>query len=282
MKSWITSVLAAGAVCLVAVPSFARYDSAVQVDLIPQAQTVPNAPEPQLDSATEPEPAPLAEDEAADALTRLVDVEAALQSGVSSHVLQLAMTAVGCAVSSGDIAPPPTLTLIDYSLPSVEPRLWVFETRTGQLLYRELVAHGKGTGENMATQFSDIDNSHQSSLGLFVTEGTYVGSNGYSLRLNGLEPGFNSHARQRAIVMHGAPYVNEEFASRQGRLGRSWGCPALRQAIAQQVIDTVRGGGVIFSYYPDQQWLKTSRFLNCGTAPALLATSLTLAHTPSR
>jgi hypothetical protein len=98
---------------------------------------------------------------------------------------------------------------------------------------------------------------------LFVTGDTYVGSNGYSLRLDGLEPGFNSRARERAIVMHGAPYVDAAFAAKQGRLGRSWGCPALREAVARQVIDLVRDGGVIFAYYPDQAWLKTSRFLNC-------------------
>ena len=106
-------------------------------------------------------------------------------------------------------------------------------------------------------------NSRQSSLGLFVTRESYVGSNGYSLRLDGLEPGFNSHALERAIVMHGAPYVDAVLARQQGRIGRSWGCPALREAIARDVIDTVRGGGVIFSYYPDEKWLSSSRFLNC-------------------
>jgi hypothetical protein len=111
-------------------------------------------------------------------------------------------------------------------------------------------------------------NSHQTSLGLFVTDDTYVGKNGYSLRLDGLEPGFNASARERAIVVHGAPYVDPNFAKSQGRLGRSWGCPALREAVARQVIDTIRGGGVIFSYYPDPAWLKTSRYLNdcAGTA----------------
>ena len=117
-----------------------------------------------------------------------------------------------------------------------------------------------------ATSFSDTLNSRQSSLGLFVARDTYVGSNGYSLRLDGLEPGFNGHARERAIVMHGAPYVDAVIAKQQGRLGRSWGCPALRDAIAREVIDTVRGGGVIFSYYPDDSWLGTSRFLNCSNA----------------
>ena len=166
--------------------------------------------------------------------------------------------------NSGDIAAPPTLTLIDYSRPSVEPRLWVFDLATGRLLFKELVAHGRNTGENLSLHFSDDMNSRQSSIGLFVTDDTYIGSNGYSLRMNGLEPGFNARARERAIVMHGAPYVNADMAAKQGRLGRSWGCPALREAVAHKIIDTVRGGGVIFSYYPDNNWLAQSRFLNCG------------------
>jgi hypothetical protein len=195
----------------------------------------------------------------------LVDAAVAESAGVSPDVLNLALGAVTCAVNSGDIVAPPTLTLIDYSRPSTEPRLWVFDLRTGTMRFRELVAHGKGTGENLAQHFSDSMNSHQSSLGLFVARDTYVGSNGYSLRLDGLEPGFNGRARERAIVMHGAPYVDASFAAKQGRLGRSWGCPALREAVARQVIDFVRDGGVIFSYYPDQAWLKQSRFLNCAT-----------------
>ena len=179
-------------------------------------------------------------------------------------VLRLALKAVACATAGGDIATPPTLTLIDYSLPSTEPRLWVLDLRSGETLFVELVAHGKNTGDNLATRFSDTLESHQSSLGLFVAADSYVGSNGYSLRLDGLEPGFNGRARERAIVMHGAPYVDGAVASRQGRLGRSWGCPAVRQAVARNIIDTVRGGGVIFSYYPDDTWLNESRFLNCG------------------
>jgi hypothetical protein len=192
-------------------------------------------------------------------------MERAETAGVSPEVLGLALRSVRCAVSSGDIETPRTLTLIDYSRPSVEPRLWVFDFATGDMLFKELVAHGRNTGDNMARQFSDSLNSHQSSIGLFVTDDTYVGSNGYSLRLDGLEPGFNSRARERAIVMHGAPYVNAALAASQGRIGRSWGCPALREGVARNVIDTIRGGGVIFSYYPDEEWLKTSRFLNgCG------------------
>ncbi len=186
-------------------------------------------------------------------------------SGLAPDVLDLAMGAVTCAVSAGALAPPHTLTVIDYSLPSTAQRLWVFEVPTGRLLFHELVAHGKNTGDNMATRFSDTMQSRQSSLGLFVTRDTYVGNNGYSLRLDGLEPGFNGRALERAIVMHGAPYVDAGVAKQMGRLGRSWGCPALRTAIARKVIDTVRDGGAIFSYYPDEAWLTRSAFLNCGS-----------------
>ena len=203
-----------------------------------------------------------------------VDRAAAIKSGVSTDVLNLALGAVSCGIASGDLQTPPTLTLIDYSLPSTTPRLWVFDLRSGKLLFNELVAHGRNSGDNMATRFSDTMESRETSLGLFRTADTYVGQNGYSLRLDGLEPGFNSNARERAIVMHGAPYVDANIAKSNGRLGRSWGCPALREAVARQVIDTVRSGGVIFSYYPDPAWLKASKFLNCGSdAPATVATN---------
>jgi len=208
--------------------------------------------------------------------SRLISVDraAALTSGVSADVLNLAIAAVSCGIASGDLQAPPTLTLIDYSLPSTRPRLWVFDLNRGKLLFNELVAHGRNSGDNMATRFSDAMESRETSLGLFRTADTYVGHNGYSLRLDGLEPGFNGHARERAIVMHGAPYVDANVAKANGRLGRSWGCPALREAVAHQVIDTVRGGGVIFAYYPDPAWLKASKFLNCGSqAPATVATN---------
>jgi hypothetical protein len=211
------------------------------------------------------------------AQTALINRDAARTSGVNLQVLDLALEAVSCGMASGDLSAPPTLTLIDYSLPSTTPRLWVFDMRTGRILFNELVAHGRNTGDNMAVHFSDAMDSRESSIGLFRTADTYVGQNGYSLRLDGLEPGFNGHARERAIVMHGAPYVNAEVAKANGRLGRSWGCPALREAIARQVIDTVRGGGVIFSYYPDDTWLKTSKYLNCDVrttaTPATVATN---------
>ena len=200
------------------------------------------------------------------------DRAAAIRAGVSADIVDLAMDAVTCGVASGDLAAPPTLTVIDYSLPSARPRLWVFDLPSGRLLFKELVAHGRNSGVAVATRFSDQAGSHQSSLGLFRAADTYAGQNGYSLRLDGLEPGFNGRARERAIVMHGAKYVDANIASTTGRVGRSWGCPALREAVARKLIDTVRDGGVIFSYYPDPAWLASSRFLHCASAkPAVLA-----------
>jgi len=186
---------------------------------------------------------------------------------IDPHVFELALGAAQCAVRSGAITDPSTLTVIDYSKPSSEKRLWVFDLRSQELLYEELVAHGQGSGDNLANVFSNEPDTHASSLGLFLTEGTYVGKNGYSLRLKGLDEGFNHRAGERAIVMHGAPYVSEEFVKKNGRLGRSWGCPALREGVAREVIDRVRGNGIVFSYYPDQDWLESSRYLgDCGTA----------------
>jgi hypothetical protein len=191
-------------------------------------------------------------------------------------VFDMALSAASCAVKSGAIPDLGTLTVIDYSRPSTQKRLWVFDLRTRALLFEELVAHGSGSGDNLPTLFSNEAESHQSSLGLFRTEDTYVGRNGYSLRLRGLDEGFNDHAYDRAIVMHGAPYVDDRVARRQGRLGRSWGCPALRDGIAREVIDTVKGSGLVFAYYPDPAWLAASKYLgDCdAAAPTLQASGL--------
>jgi L,D-transpeptidase-like protein len=187
--------------------------------------------------------------------------------GIDRRVFDLALGAANCAVQSGAVTDPSTLTVIDYSKPSAEKRLWVFDLQSHALLYEELVAHGKGSGDRLATAFSNNPESHQSSLGLFETRDTYSGKNGYSLRLRGLDAGFNDRALERAIVMHGAPYVSEQVAKSLGRLGRSWGCPAVRPAVAHEIIDRIRGNGLLFTYYPDQKWLASSRFLGSCSAP---------------
>ena len=262
MNGRVPALLVCVIACLAGVPALGPFTT---LDSMPAASAAPVDP-----PLSAPTPAPAA---VAPTAIPVMNVSTTAASRLSGDVLQLAVSAVTCAVTSGEIERPRTLTVIDYSRPSVEPRLWVFDIATGVLLFEELVAHGRNTGENMATRFSDTPESRQSSIGLFVTDATYVGSNGYSLRLDGLEPGFNARARERAIVMHGAPYVDPALAKSQGRIGRSWGCPALRDAVARDVIDTIAGGGVIFSYYPDQDWLRTSRFLNCGDRAPLVAAS---------
>jgi L,D-transpeptidase catalytic domain len=199
-------------------------------------------------------------------LTR-ADFDPTSIGAIETDVFELALNAASCAVSRGAVQNPGTLTVIDYSKPSTERRLWVFDLKSRELLYEELVAHGQGSGANMATQFSNEAETHQTSLGLFVTDTTYVGKNGYSLRLDGLDEGVNDRARDRAIVMHGAPYVSEAFVKANGRLGRSWGCPAISADVAREMIDRVKGGGLVFAYYPDAGFLKSSRYLGgCRTA----------------
>lgn len=187
------------------------------------------------------------------------------------RVLGLALAAVRCAQSNGVGSDARRLAVIDYSRSSLTPRLWVFDLASRRLLYREVVAHGQGSGGDVPTRFSNADGSHASSLGLFLTGSTYVGHNGYSLRLDGLDPGFNDAAMARAIVMHGAGYVNPAVNRGMGRLGRSWGCPALRTAVARPIIDLMKNGQFMFAYYPDQAWLTHSALLKCQAARRQLA-----------
>ena len=188
---------------------------------------------------------------------------------LDSQILDRALTAASCAWTK-EIADPGILSIIDYSLPSTEPRLWIFDVPHQKLIYHELVAHGVNTGENLATEFSNRHGSRQSSLGLFLTAGTYVGRNGYSLKLHGLVEGINHNAWDRTIVLHGAWYVSEVHSEKYGRLGRSWGCPAVEREVAKPLIDTIKQGSLLFVYYPDSDWLTTSPFLNgCSLPPDL-------------
>lgn len=187
--------------------------------------------------------------------------------GPRREVLERALEAFGCAGVSWRA---PLLTVIDYSLPSSARRLWVIDLRRAKVLFHELVAHGRGTGDLLAEHFSNASGSHQTSLGLYQTLSTYQGQHGHSLRLRGLEPGVNDRAEERAIVMHAAWYVSEDHVRRWGRLGRSQGCPALDPAVHREVIDTIEDGTALFAWYPDSSWLRSSR-LQCrqsGTAEA--------------
>lgn len=177
-------------------------------------------------------------------------------------VLRHALAAMQCAVNNGS-APAARLAVIDFSLPSTQRRLWIFDLHSRTLVLQDLVAHGQKSGENFATRFSNIEGSHQSSIGLFRTSESYFGQHGYSLRMDGLEPGINDRARERAIVIHPAAYVDPRWISRHGRIGRSHGCPAVRPEVARMVVDSLKGGQFMFSWYPDRKWLQTSAYLNC-------------------
>jgi hypothetical protein len=179
------------------------------------------------------------------------------------EVMDLAEKAWRCGKDAGAFHGP-TRTVIDYSLPSTARRFWVLDMVRRRVLFHELVAHGEGSGDNYASDFSNEPGSRQTSIGLFRTDTVYRGGNGYSLRLEGLEPGVNDLAMERRIVMHGASYVSPRAVTALGRLGRSWGCPALARGTHKQVIDRIKGGTAVFSYYPDQRWLRTSRYLKCG------------------
>lgn len=183
------------------------------------------------------------------------------EPGPRRKVLDLALQAYRCGEREGHFARP-VLTIIDYSLPSNEPRLWVIDVRTKEVLHQELVAHGERSGSTVAVAFSNEIGSHQSSLGLFRTDEVYTGRFGYSLRLSGLEPGINDRARERAIVMHGAPDVTRALAAQAG-IGLSWGCPMVPADAAGQIIDSIAGGSAVFAYYPDTSWLQESHYLNC-------------------
>lgn len=154
------------------------------------------------------------------------------------------------------------LTLVDFSKPSTEERFYVFDMRHKKLLFSSLVSHGKNSGGNYATSFSNENGSLKSSLGFFLTENTYQGKNGYSLVLNGLEKGINDRAKERAIVIHGAAYSNPSVIASSGRLGRSFGCPALPQAVSKPIINTIKGGSLLFIYANNQNYLAYSPILS--------------------
>ena len=162
----------------------------------------------------------------------------------------------------GKISPGKPLTVIDFSLPSTAKRIWIIDMEDGLILHHGFVSHGRNSGELMAQKFSNVNSSYMSSLGFYLTGETYQGKHGYSLRLDGLEKGFNDNARERAIVIHGADYARENFIKQTGRLGRSLGCPALPDEIANEVIDMIKEQSLLFIYGKDKEYLGKSEFLN--------------------
>jgi hypothetical protein len=187
---------------------------------------------------------------------------ARIAPGLNQQALRHALAAMQCAVNHG-ADPAHRLAVIDYSRPSTERRLWIFDLQRKRLLLRDFVAHGRQSGENFAQTFSNRLGSNQTSLGLFRTAESYRGKHGYSLRMDGLEPGLNDLARERAIVIHGAAYVSPSLVQSQGRIGRSLGCPAVRPEVARMVVDQLKGGQFLFAWHSNQRWLQGSAYLEC-------------------
>jgi hypothetical protein len=181
---------------------------------------------------------------------------------LSEEIFSLAFAGFEKLNAQGRLSTDSILTIIDFSKSSRENRLFVVDLKAKQLLFKSIVAHGRNTGEEFARSFSNAMNSHKSSLGFYVTGGTYMGSNGFSMQLNGVEKGFNDKAKERAIVMHGADYASEQVIRYKGYLGRSYGCPALPRPINKKVIETIKEGNCLFMYYPDHTYLSNSRILN--------------------
>ena len=173
---------------------------------------------------------------------------------LNRNVLKLALTAYKNAAISGAVKKP-ILTVIDYSLSSAKQRMWIFDLSREKLLYNTYVAHGKNSGSDVPSHFSNQSSSKATSLGTFVTKNTYFGSNGYSLNLQGLEKGFNDNAYNRRVVVHGACYVEPAYIKLAGHAGRSWGCPSIAKTLALPVINAIKGGSVLFAYYPDRKYL---------------------------
>ena len=172
------------------------------------------------------------------------------QRGLSKKAFDLALSGFEKLLAHGKLMNSAVLSIVDFSLPSSQKRLFVINMITQELIFYDYVAHGKNSGAAIAKNFSNKINSLKSSLGFFVTKNTYTGKNGLSLTIDGKEKGINDHALSRAIVIHGAPYVNENFAAQKNGIGRSWGCPAVPENISKSLIETIKDGSCFFIYAP--------------------------------
>jgi L,D-transpeptidase catalytic domain len=181
--------------------------------------------------------------------------------GLSEEAFKEAITGYQNLLKSGTVLNNTILSIVDFSLPSYKKRLFVLDMENGKLLFNTLVAHGRNSGQLYATRFSNRNRSLESSLGFYLTGETYVGQNGYSLRLLGMEHGFNDNAYSRGIVIHPADYVNDEISKTYGRLGRSEGCPAIPSDIHRSVIETIKNGSCFFVYGKDRRYASRSKLL---------------------
>lgn len=178
------------------------------------------------------------------------------------NLLQTALAGYDLLVEDKTIRRSEVITIIDFSLQSDRERLWVLDLKQGKVLFHCLVSHGRNSGELKAVNFSNTPGSYESSPGFYVTGETYIGKHGLSLTLDGLESGINDKARERAIVIHGADYVSDDFIRNYGRLGRSLGCPAVPVELSEDIIKTIKGGSCLFIYAPQPGYMSNSRIIS--------------------
>jgi L,D-transpeptidase catalytic domain len=196
--------------------------------------------------------------------TNLYDSLKLSSLGLARQAYDYAMQGFNYLVETGKLTNQAIISIIDFTQPSSQKRLFVIDLKNYRILFNTYVAHGVNSGREFASQFSNTPESNKSSLGFYVTSNTYIGSNGYSLRLNGLERGINDNAGSRDIVMHGADYVNEEYIHSQGYIGRSWGCPAVAPKVSKPVINSIKNGTCLFIYSNVTSYLQRSRVINHG------------------
>lgn len=183
------------------------------------------------------------------------------QLGLQKNIFQAALQGHRKLQHQSKLCTPNVVTIADMSQSSIRKRLYVIDLEGRKILFHTYVSHGKNSGELYATRFSNTPSSLQSSLGFYITGPVYNGKHGLSLQLFGQEPGFNDNAGDRAIVVHGADYVSEQFIRQTGRLGRSYGCPAVSSELAEPIINTIQDGSCLFVYSPDPAYLKNSPLL---------------------
>lgn len=182
--------------------------------------------------------------------------------GLSEQAFDYAVKGYEYMKENGKIINDDVISIVDFTKPSSQKRLFVIDLRDCKILFNTYVAHGQGSGKEFAKYFSNKPESFQSSLGFYVTSDTYTGKNGLSMHLNGLEKGINDKAEDRAIVMHGAPYVSESLIRSQGYIGRSWGCPAVPEKLNKPIIEKIKNGSCLFIYSKNKNYLKRSKILN--------------------
>jgi hypothetical protein len=184
-------------------------------------------------------------------------------TGLERTVFDLAIKGLKRLDSNGKLQNPNIVTIADYSQSSNKKRLYVIDLKNRKLLFNTYVAHGRNTGDEFAKSFSNVEGSLKSSLGFYITEHPIMGSHtGFSLLIDGVEKGFNDNAIKRAIIIHGADYASENYIKKNGRLGRSWGCPALPTTLNKLIIESIKGGTCLFVYNPDKKYICKSSLLN--------------------